>query len=132
MEDVAEEFTPVVASACSFLVIGAITLVFFAPFVPMIPLDSLPIAALIGISAALANAAFIMALNQVGATRLSIVAMVQRPLLILAAALILKEQPTALQLIGIVLVVFGMNFARVTRVAKPEKVTTPQVARTEP
>jgi drug/metabolite transporter (DMT)-like permease len=131
MEDISEEFTPVVASAHCFLVIGVITLI-FSPLVPMIELSSLPAAVAIGVSAALANAAFVLALNRVGATRLSIVAMVQRPLLILAAALILKEQPTALQILGIVLVVIGMNSAKVTRLARSGAVTMPQVARIEP
>lgn len=132
MEDVSQEFTPVVASAHCFVVIGVLTLIFFCPVVPMMALDSLPIAVAIGVSAALANAAFIVALNQVGATRLSIVTMVQRPLLILAAALILKEQPSALQLLGIVLVVIGMNSAKVTRLPRTGTVTLPQVAQTEP
>jgi drug/metabolite transporter (DMT)-like permease len=131
MEDISEEFTPVVASALSFVAIAFLTGIFFFPVFPTVPLESLPVAIGIGASAALANAAFIVALNRVGATRLSIVAMVQRPLLILAAALILREQPTTWQLLGIVLVVIGMNFAKVTRLPKQLVVTMPPVAQTE-
>jgi drug/metabolite transporter (DMT)-like permease len=132
MEEISDQFTPVVASALSFAFIGVFTLMIFFPIIPTIPISSVPIAIAIGISAAAANAAFIIALSRVGATRLSIVAMVQRPLLILAAALILQEQPTLLQLIGIVLVVIGMNYAKVTRLPKLNETIRPQVARIEP
>jgi drug/metabolite transporter (DMT)-like permease len=71
----------------------------------------------VGICAALANITFIKALSLVGATRISIITMIQRPALILIAALILQEVPTWIQAAGIVLVVIGINFAKVTRAA---------------
>lgn len=132
MEDISEEFTPLIASTLSFGLIGVISGLFLFPFLAPLPSHSLPIATAIGVCAALANVAFITALNRVGATRLSIVAMVQRPLLIAAAALILREQPTLLQLFGIALVVIGMSYAKVTRVSKTGQSTMPLSAQIEP
>jgi drug/metabolite transporter (DMT)-like permease len=45
--------------------------------------------------------------------------MIQRPGLLFIAALILHEIPTWVQAIGIVLVVVGINFAKVKRAALP-------------
>ena len=132
MEDLSDQLTPFVAAGASFALIGLLTAVFLLPFIGSLPQESLPIGIAIGISAAAANVAFVVALNRVGATRISVITMVQRPLLIAAAALILREQPTILQLIGIVLVIVGMHYAKVTRLSKVKDATMPQVARTEP
>jgi drug/metabolite transporter (DMT)-like permease len=114
MEQISDNMSAPVSSAMCFAILALISL-FMVPFVGQPPVDARVIALVIGISAALANVAFITALNRVGATRISIIAMIQRPLLIAAAAIILREQPTLLQLIGIVLVIVGMNYAKVTR-----------------
>ncbi|MCC7530046.1 MAG: EamA family transporter, partial [Candidatus Melainabacteria bacterium] len=74
----------------------------------------------IGIAAGLANIAFLYAINTVGATRISVITMLQRPLLIVAAALLLKEPVTIPQMAGIVLVIAGTQMARVTRLQKAE------------
>jgi drug/metabolite transporter (DMT)-like permease len=132
MESLSEELSPLLASALSFVVMGLITLLFVYPFVGCIPGKGLPIASTIGFAAAVANVAFITALNRVGATRISIIAMVQRPLLIGAAAIFLQEQPTPLQLFGILLVIVGMNSAKVTRIPSPAIKTKLLVAQTEP
>ena len=132
MEDLSDQLTPSVAAAASFALIGLLTAAFLLPFTGPLPQDSLPTGITIGISAAAANVAFIVALSRVGATRISIITMIQRPLLIGAAALILREQPTILQLIGIVLVVVGMNYAKVTRLPpKMQEVTTPTLTVTD-
>jgi drug/metabolite transporter (DMT)-like permease len=117
MEQISDDMAAPVSSALTFGLIATIS-AFIVPCVGEPPLDARWIALTIGIAAALANVAFITALNRVGATRISIVAMIQRPALIATAALVLHEQPTVLQLIGIVLVIIGMNFAKVTRVQK--------------
>jgi len=131
MEDISDNLTPLVASGLCFIIIGLLTVAFIFPTVGSVPSSSMPIAIFIGIAAALANVAFVTALNRVGATRISIITMMQRPLLIAAAALLLRERPTIIQLVGIMLVIIGMNYARVTRIAKPRFVM-PQVAQTEP
>lgn len=120
MEAIADEYAPVLASGLSFVLMGVLTLLFVFPFVGSVAASSIPIAVFIGISAAVANVAFIVALNRVGATRISIIAMVQRPLLIGAAALFLQERPTVLQLVGILLVIVGMNYAKVTRLSSAQ------------
>lgn len=118
IEQITDEVDAKVASAVSFFVIGIISL-FLMPMLKEVPSYTLGLGSIVGIFAGLANAAFVIALNRVGATRLSIITMIQRPLLIIVAALILREQPTLIQAIGIVMVIIGMNYAKVTRHGNP-------------
>jgi drug/metabolite transporter (DMT)-like permease len=122
MEELTDTISPVQCAAMCFAFIGLFSLPGFA-FVPMPSLSLIPICAAIGISAAVANVSFVTAMTKVGATRISIIAMAQRPLLIIFAAIALREQPTWLQVVGIVLVMFGMNFARADRVSENMKLT---------
>jgi drug/metabolite transporter (DMT)-like permease len=70
---------------------------------------------LMGITAALANLAFLWAISQLGSTRMSIIAMLQRPLIILISAFVLKEDLNAYQICGTVLILLGIYLARVKR-----------------
>ncbi len=114
MDEITLKHSPIYISAACFVVLGSISLICL-PFIGKISTYDICYGVIVGISAALANLAFIKSLSLVGATRISVITMIQRPAFILIAALILREVPTLLQLFGIILVVAGVNFAKVKR-----------------
>lgn len=114
MDAVTSDYDSIYVSALSFLILGVFSLAFI-PFIGHISNYDIGYGAVVGIAAALANVAFIKSLSLVGATRISVITMIQRPGFILIAALILREVPTLLQVLGILLVVIGVNFAKVKR-----------------
>jgi drug/metabolite transporter (DMT)-like permease len=119
LESLTEEYSPLLASAFMCFFIGIVTLLFFAPqIIGPLSAGTIYVGAWIGITAAAANVAFITALHRVGATRISVLTMLQRPLLIIGAALFLKEHLTTIEIIGIVLVTVGMTYTKVTRIPK--------------
>jgi len=64
-----------------------------------------------GIAASLANIAFLYSINILGSTRVSILNMLQQPTIILLSFLILKENLKITQILGIILVLLGINIA---------------------
>ena len=127
MDEVTRDHDSIYIASYCFILLGALSILVlplmlaFAPATGTITPHILSYGIVVGICAALANIAFIKALSLVGATRISIITMVQRPGLILIAALILHEIPTWLQAVGIALVVVGINFAKVSRAAITSK-----------
>ena len=115
MEDVTAEFKPMLVSTYLFPIMAIVSAVFIMPFIGPIPTYALPIGAWIGFAAALANVAFLMALYLLGSTRVSIINMLQRPLIVVAASIILKEPMTIGQILGIAMVFVGVQFATVKR-----------------
>jgi drug/metabolite transporter (DMT)-like permease len=114
MDEITIKHDPIYIASLCFIILGLISLAFL-PFIGRLSPYDICYGIGIGISAALANVAFIKSLSLVGATRISVIAMVQRPAFILLAALILREVPTLLQILGIILVAIGVNFAKVKR-----------------
>lgn len=125
MEIICEKQAPVEAAGITYFVHGLITLAFL-PFAIPFPKESFFFGAWIGISAALANIAFVSALNLVGSTRVSVLTMIQRPLLIIAAAIFLKETVNANQIVGIILVMVGIQLAEVKRKSAEAKLAPAQ------
>jgi len=81
------------------------------------PGQVLMIAAWAGVASVLANIMFLRAVKILGSTRMSIFDLLQRPLVIVFAAIILGEQVTWTQAAGFVLVALGVRMAKVTRKA---------------
>jgi len=115
METTTAEFSPALVSTYTFLINGLITLFFIAPFVGMPQQSSFGIGCWIGLAAAAANVAFLYALNLVGSTRISLLNMLQRPAMVLAAAVVLHEPLTWQTCVGIVLATIGIQLAKVTK-----------------
>ncbi len=114
IEILCEKHMAAISAALSYSIQGLITLLLL-PWALPLGKDALLYGSWIGLSAALANLAFVYALNMVGSTRISVLTMVQRPLLIIAAAITLHETVSAIQAIGIVLVMVGIQLAQVKR-----------------
>jgi drug/metabolite transporter (DMT)-like permease len=108
--------SPSLVSAYIYIINGicAFPLLFFLQKNPFPP-SAYGMGTLMGITAALANLAFLWAISQLGSTRMSIIAMLQRPLIILISAFVLKEDLNAYQICGTVLILLGIYLARVKR-----------------
>ncbi|MBX9690167.1 MAG: EamA family transporter [Candidatus Obscuribacterales bacterium] len=114
MEIICERENPASAAAISYFSQGLASLAIL-PWALPFAASTVFFGCWIGISAALANIAFVYALNMVGATRISVLTMTQRQLLIIAAAVLLHETVTNIQILGIALVMTGIQLAQVQR-----------------
>ncbi len=114
MEELTNKYSPATCSYATFFVQAILTLTAI-PFVGSIPPQAGLLGLWLGVSAILANVGFLSALNMVGSTRISILTMLQRPLIIVLAAISLQEQINVAQVIGIVLVMGGVHLAQVKR-----------------
>jgi drug/metabolite transporter (DMT)-like permease len=115
MEGVTQAIPPLLVSTYLFLINGTVSLLLILPFLAPIASHAYGLGAWVGTAAAVANVAFLYALARVGSTNMSIFNLLQRPLVLLIAALALREPLTALQIAGTVLVLIGVRFAQVKR-----------------
>lgn len=114
MDGVTHEFPPILVSTYLFLLNGLLALLCF-PFVGTIPTEAWPIGCWMGLAGAFANIAFLFAIHLLGSTRISILTILQRPLVILLTAFILREPITLLQGLGILMVFVGVPLAKVEK-----------------
>jgi drug/metabolite transporter (DMT)-like permease len=115
LEYVTRQVAPRDVSIYIFAINALLSSLLIMPWVPGLPTPAVPMTAWIGVAAAIANLAFLSAIKIVGSTRMSIFDMLQRPLVIVAAALLLQEPLTWLQMCGVALVLVGVPMAKVTR-----------------
>lgn len=107
------KYSPFIVSNYIFLINGIIILLFVFPFVfKYLKLGSILVGFYGGISGVTANIAFLYALNILGSTKVSLFNMLNQPAVILLSALILKEELSIYQLLGIFLTILGVNIAR--------------------
>lgn len=123
MEAAAKRFSPALISTYMFFINGAFVVAFLYPFAGKIPDGAWHIGAWMGLASACANVAFLFALSILGSTRISIINILQRPAIIVAAAFILREPLTLFQGLGVVLVLVGVQMAQVKRKIKPVTVS---------
>lgn len=126
MEGVTAEYTPVIVSLYIFWINAVLVALFFVPWSEPIPAQGWKIGVWIGFAAAVANVAFLAALHILGSTRISIFNILQRPMVMVAAALILHEPLTALQMAGIVMVMAGVHFAKVEKIPEKKEALPPE------
>lgn len=115
MEDLTRRHPPLLISTTTFFINGIIVALLVLPWIWPIPTAAVGIGLWIGCSGALANVAFLAALQLIGATRISILNMLQRPLIIVVAAIVFHEPLTWAQIVGVVAVITGVQLARVRR-----------------
>jgi drug/metabolite transporter (DMT)-like permease len=113
MESVAKKIPPVQISFCIFSINGLLTVACVPFFKESLNWEALSIATWTGIAAVLANIAFISSVKLIGATRMSIMDMLQRPLIMIAAIFILEEYLTMMQITGCVLTLAGTQLTRI-------------------
>jgi drug/metabolite transporter (DMT)-like permease len=115
METVTKQIPPILVSTYIFLINGTVSLLFIFPFLAPISAQGYGIGVWVGTAAAVANVAFLYALAIVGSTNMSVFNLLQRPLVLVVAALILQEPLSAIQIAGTVLVLIGVRLAQVKR-----------------
>lgn len=113
MDLVTKEVPPITISAYIFMINAVVGLCLF-PWTGKMDGYTWQLAAWIGFAGAIANIAFISALKLIGSTRISILTVLQRPLVIILAALILKEPLSITQIAGILMVLIGVHMAKLS------------------
>lgn len=88
-------------------------------FTPELTFEAIKVGAITGSAAALANVAFLSAMAMIGSTRVSIISLLQRPLLLVLAVVVLNEPASIWQILGIVLTIAGVQIAQVKRKKAP-------------
>jgi len=107
------KYTPFVVSNYIFLINGIFIFLFVFLFVfKDLQLGSILIGIYGGIAGSIANIAFLYALNILGSTNVSLLNMLNQPTVILLSAIILKENLSLYQIVGIVLTIVGINIAK--------------------
>lgn len=119
MEDVTAAFGPKVVSTWVFLVNAAVTSALVLPWSGLPPPAALPMGLWIGLAAAVANVAFLVALHRIGATRISVYTLLQRPFVMVAAAVVLSEPLRWSQALGVAMVLASVHVAQ--RAGREEK-----------
>lgn len=112
MHTLTKELAPKEISAWLMLINASLASVLLGPWIEPLPRQGVIVSMWIGVAAALANLAFLAAIRIVGATRMSIFDMLQRPLVILLAALALGEPWSWTELAGAGLVLLGVQLAK--------------------
>lgn len=130
METACKAMNPLVISSYQFPfnVFLCIPLIFITPAIGP---EALKVGAIVGSAAALANIAFLSAMAIIGSTRVSMISLLQRPLLLVLAVVVLNEPASALQILGIVLTIAGVQIAQVRRKKPPVVMLAETVPETE-
>ncbi len=112
MEPLTAKIPPLLVSTYLFLTIGILSLGLL-PWLGTLTPQLAMLCAWMGIIAAIANVSFLYAIHLVGSTNMSVFNLLQRPLLIALAAVILHEPMGPLQIVGVALVLVGVRKAQV-------------------
>jgi drug/metabolite transporter (DMT)-like permease len=114
IESILAKADPAIVSLNVFVVNGIIAIACL-PFIgPVTNLAQVaPFTLWMGMAGAVANLAFIAAIKELGATRMSVINLTQRPLVVLIAAVALKEVLSWPQILGFALVIAGVQMAQV-------------------
>jgi len=114
LDEATRDFTPLLVSTYMFVINGIISLIMIPSILP-VPGKIWVIGLIVGIAAAAANLSFLWAIHLMGSTRMSVIGLLQRPIVIICAALILKEPLSIIQITGIILVLVGIQMAKVSK-----------------
>lgn len=112
LEKLTRENDPAVVSTWIYLVHGVLGLVLLAPFVGMPSTAAWTAGSWTGVAAGVSNVAFVAALAGLGAPRASVVMLLQRPIIVVAAAVVLAEPLGVEEAGGIALVVLGVALSK--------------------
>ncbi len=105
---------PLTVSGAIFAIAGIVGLALI-PVAPPMNSQGYFSALWMGLAGAAANIAFVQALKSLGSTRISVLTLLQRPLVIFLAAILLEEPLGALQVAGVALVILGSRYAKVEK-----------------
>lgn len=119
MDRLTKEISPSLIAKYIFISNGICALLFL-PFVQMeyINMTSLRYGLWLGCAAVIGNVGFLTAVKLLGSTKISIIGILQRPILIIVSAIVLGESLNLWQVAGIAMVIGGVKMAKVKRVEK--------------
>jgi drug/metabolite transporter (DMT)-like permease len=117
IERVGKEYPSPVVSSYVFAT-GAVLAIAFAPFAPWPDAIAAGTGAIVGVAAAVSNVSFVAAVTALGAARTSLALLLQRPVIIGLAALLLAEPIGLVEGIGVVMVITAVWLARPAPKAK--------------
>ena len=125
VDELCNEIAPIKISTYMFTINGVLG-VLFLPFVPGPKLEILPFVVWLGVAGAVANIGFIFAIHVLGATKTSVVSLLQRPMVILLAAIFFKENLDSFQFLGVGMVILGVWFAKSEKVPLSQPIINKQ------
>lgn len=101
------------------------------PFVNLSSTGQMPLSfgLWLGFAAVVANISFLWAIKVLGSTKISIWGIMQRPLMVVVSAVWLGERLTAWQVTGLVLVIVGIQLAKVKKKDIPTATLRPSAAK---
>ena len=102
----------------AFWINAAVVFAVLGPYTPTPNTDGWLLAIGVGLSAAVANSAFIWSIRLIGSTSTSVFQLLQRPIIIVCTAIILGETLSVSQIIGVALVLIGLPFAQPKRLSE--------------
>ncbi|MCS6954859.1 MAG: DMT family transporter [Candidatus Calescibacterium sp.] len=113
LDELTNKYTPIVVSTYIFLINSILITIFFIIFNPLFDFNQQGVMIGIygGIAGTLANISFLYALNILGSTKVSVLNMLQQPTVIILSSIVLKENLSIHQILGIALVLIGVNLA---------------------
>ncbi len=120
MDKITATFRPKLIANYIFLLNGIVA-IFAIPYLSFEEIDRSYIGYgfWLGFAAVIGNLAFLSALKVLGSTKISIIGILQRPLLVILSAFLLNESLGIPETIGIALVLYGVHLAKVQRL-RPE------------
>ena len=118
LDKLTQDFEVRLISTYIFLINGLIILALFTPKLARLNIVSIEFGTWMGIIGVLANIAFLFSLRKLGSTQISVILMVERPIVLIIAALILKEALNLPAILGIVMVLFGIKLAKVETIKR--------------
>jgi len=117
IERVGREYPSSLVSSYVFAT-GAVLAIVIAPFVPLPDGFAAGTGAVVGVAAAVSNVSFVAAVAALGAARTSLALLLQRPVIIALAAVLLAEPIGWIEGIGVVMVIAAVWLARPAPKAK--------------
>lgn len=114
MDDLTQETNPVLISTFLFTTNGLVSLIFI-PFI-QVPTGVWPFTLWLGITAVVANIAFLYAIKHLGSTRVSMLSIIQRPFAVLFGAILLNEVISIEQIIGMIFIFVGVYYAKAKKI----------------
>lgn len=112
MDDITQNYPTGLLSFYVFLANGLLACLLLPWVNPASCRHSLPTGLWLGSAALVANLAFLAAIKYLGSTRISIIGTLQRPIVIVASAIVLREKLGWTQILGVIMVILGIWQAR--------------------
>lgn len=121
LERLTEKYPSRVISAWMFIAALAVSIPCLFIFAKGSYTGGIIIGIALGAAAVIANVTFVRAIQLLGAARMSVISLIQRPVVIFLAAILLSEPLTWIQVTGIAMVIIGISIAKTEKIRQEER-----------